>query len=57
MVVGSGQVLMEVGDTRVEIRAGLPGLVTQVLPERGVVIRTAARSSRECGGMVASIMA
>jgi hypothetical protein len=41
MVVGGGQVLMEVGDTRVELRAGLPGLVTQVLPERGVVIRTA----------------
>lgn len=41
MVVGSGQVLMEVGDTRVELRAGLPGLVIQVLPERGVVIRTA----------------
>lgn len=41
MVVGSGQVLMEVGDTRVELRAGLPGVVTQVLPERGVVIRTA----------------
>lgn len=41
MVVGSGQVLMEVGDTRVELRAGLPGLVTHVLPERGVVIRTA----------------
>jgi hypothetical protein len=41
MVVGTGQVLMEVGDTRVELRAGLPGLVTTVLPERGVVIRTA----------------
>src|SRR5215208_752945 len=41
MVVGSGQVLMEVGDTRIELRAGLPGVVTQVLPERGVVIRTA----------------
>jgi hypothetical protein len=41
MIVGSGQVLMEVGDTRVELRAGLPGLVTQVLPERGVVISTA----------------
>src|SRR5215212_3421029 len=40
MVVGSGQILMEVGDTRVELRAGLPGLVTQILPERGVVIRT-----------------
>ena len=41
MVAGSGQVLMEVGDTRIELRAGLPGLVTQVIPERGVVIRTA----------------
>src|SRR5512138_1460739 len=41
MIAGGGQVLMEVGDTRVELRAGLPGVVTQVLPERGVVIRTA----------------
>lgn len=41
MIVDTGQVLMEVGDTRVELRAGLPGVVTQVLPERGVVIRTA----------------
>lgn len=41
MIVGSGQILMEVGDARVELRAGLPGVVTQVIPERGVVIRTA----------------
>lgn len=41
MIVGSGQVLMEVGDTRIELRAGLPGLVSQVIPDRGVVIRTA----------------
>ncbi len=41
MVVGGGQVLMEVGDTRIELRAGLPGVVTKVIPERGVVIRTA----------------
>ncbi|HLO34262.1 MAG TPA: hypothetical protein VK249_34265 [Anaerolineales bacterium] len=41
MIAGSGQVLMEVGDTRIELRAGLPGIVTQVLPERGVIIRTA----------------
>ena len=41
IIVGSGQVLMEVGDTRIELRAGLPGVVTQVLPERGVVIQTA----------------
>ena len=41
MIVGSGQVMMEVGDTRVELRAGLPGVVSQVIPDRGVVIRTA----------------
>jgi hypothetical protein len=41
VLVGSGQVLLEVGDSRVELRAGLPGVVTQVIPERGVVIRTA----------------
>jgi hypothetical protein len=32
---------MEVGDTRIELRAGLPGTVIQVIPQRGVVIRTA----------------
>lgn len=41
MVAGSGQVLMEVGQGRIELRAGLPGIVTQVIPEKGVVIRTA----------------
>jgi hypothetical protein len=32
---------MEVGDARIELRAGLPGQVIQVINERGVVIRTA----------------
>jgi hypothetical protein len=41
MVVGGGQVLMEVGDTRIELKAGLPGQVIQIIPEKGVVIRTA----------------
>jgi hypothetical protein len=41
IIAGSGQVLMEVGDTRIELRAGLPGMVTQVIPDKGVVIRTA----------------
>jgi len=40
MVAGGGQVLMEVGDARVEVRAGLPGVVMRVIPERGAVIRT-----------------
>jgi hypothetical protein len=41
MVAGGGQVLMEVGDARIELKAGLPGTVIQVLSDRGVVIRTA----------------
>lgn len=41
MVVGGGQVLMEVGNARIELRAGLSGVVTKVIPERGVEIRTA----------------
>jgi hypothetical protein len=40
MVAGGGQVLMEVGDARIELRAGLPGTVIRVIPEKGVVIRT-----------------
>jgi hypothetical protein len=40
MVVDSGRVMMEVGDTRIELHAGLPGSVTRVIPERGAVIRT-----------------
>jgi len=40
MVAGGGQVLMEVGDSRIELRAGLPGIVERVIPARGVVIRT-----------------
>ncbi len=41
VVVGGGQVLLEVGDVNIELRAGLPGMVTQVTPERGVMIQTA----------------
>ncbi len=41
VVVGSGRVLIEVGDVDVKLRAGLPGLVTRIVPERGVVIQTA----------------
>lgn len=41
VVVGGGQVLLEVGETKMELRAGMPGVVTQVIPNRGVVIQTA----------------
>jgi hypothetical protein len=41
MICGSGQVLMEVSDAKIQLRAGLPGVVTQIIPDKGVVIRTA----------------
>ncbi len=37
---GGGQVLLESGETRLELRAGLAGVVTEVVPDRGVVIQT-----------------
>jgi hypothetical protein len=41
VAVGGGRVLLEVGETNVELRAGLPGQVMQIVPDRGVVIQTA----------------
>ncbi len=41
VAVGGGQVLMEVGESKVELRAGIPGTVIEVIPDRGVVIQTA----------------
>src|SRR5688572_24777581 len=41
VAVGGGQVLMEVGETKMELRAGIPGTVVQIIPNKGVVIQTA----------------
>jgi hypothetical protein len=41
VAVGGGQVLLEVGESKVELRAGIPGTVIEVMPGRGVVIQTA----------------
>jgi len=41
IAAGGGQVLMEVGDTNLELRAGIPGTVVEVIAERGAVIQTA----------------
>jgi hypothetical protein len=41
VVVGGGQVLMEVGETKMELRAGISGTVIEVIPNRGAVIQTA----------------
>jgi hypothetical protein len=38
LLVGAGQILMEVGETTFELRAGMPGIVTGQTPERGVEI-------------------
>jgi hypothetical protein len=40
IIAGNGQVLMEVGETSLELRAGMPGIVTEVIPDWGVVIQT-----------------
>jgi hypothetical protein len=40
VAAGGGQVLIEAGESHMELRAGIPGLVTQIIPDRGVVIQT-----------------
>jgi hypothetical protein len=40
VVVGGGQVLMEVGESKLELRAGMSGTVIEVIPNRGAVIQT-----------------
>lgn len=40
VIVGGGQVLMEVGETKIELRAGIAGTVIEVVPNRGVVLQT-----------------
>ena len=38
ILVGSGRILMEAGEGTFELRAGIPGRVTRIIPERGVEI-------------------
>ncbi|HET6846779.1 MAG TPA: hypothetical protein VFH29_08080 [Anaerolineales bacterium] len=41
LAAGAGQILMEAGESRLELRAGIAGMVREVITERGVVIETA----------------
>ena len=41
VVTGAGQVLIQLGELRMELRAGFPGTVVQVIPDRGAVIQAA----------------
>jgi hypothetical protein len=40
VAVGGGQVLMEVGLSKLELRAGIPGTIIEIVPNRGAVIQT-----------------
>ena len=39
MLTGAGQVLVEVGDTTFDLHAGIPGIITRLISERGAEIK------------------
>lgn len=40
VAVGGGQILMETGDASIQLKAGIPGTIVQIIPNRGALIRT-----------------
>ena len=39
VAAGGGQVLLETAETNIQLRAGMPGTIIQIIPDRGVVIQ------------------
>jgi hypothetical protein len=40
VAAGGGQILLETGDASVQLKAGIPGTVVHIIPNRGALIRT-----------------
>ena len=40
VAAGGGQVLLETGDASIQLKAGIPGTVVHIIPNRGALIRT-----------------
>jgi len=63
VALGGGKVIFEMGGSIFELAAGIPGVVTEIIPDRGVVIRSAGAviqglwgNGRLETGLLASVM-
>jgi hypothetical protein len=63
IVAGEGQILMEVGESKMELRAGITGTVIEIIPNRGAVIQTVGAlvqgvwgNGRIDSGLLANVM-
>jgi hypothetical protein len=63
VAVGGGQVLIEIEGSMFELRAGLPGVVSELIPDRGAIIETKGAliqgvwgNNRITGGVMSVLM-